>query len=274
LTVNDERSQILERLQAQAEDLLGQTPTLFAYGIADPGEFPALRDLQLAAYMELDLPPESYFHVEIRLETLLEEALAVPAAEARILNGAPLTFQGAVLTAGRVIYSCDEETRIAFEERVRGEHFDLKEMLAVHGQSKGEAVTVRTEEIASRLQALEGYLARIRALGDLSSPDPIKEAAGRYVLQSAITSCLAVCLHLASALKLRPPRDFTDIPEVLAEVGLLEGDVARELTQLIGIRNQLVHDPAGGSPELVEGMPSHLAGLDRFAYAVRERLQK
>jgi len=273
--VNDERSQILERLQAQAEDLLGQTPTLFAYGIADPGEFPALRDLQLAAYMEPGLPPASYFHVEIRLETLLEEALAVPAAGARILNGAPLTFQGAVVTAGRVIYSGDEDTRIAFEERVRREYFDLKEMLAVHGQSKGEeAVTVRTEEIASRLQALEGYLARIRALGDLSSPDPIKEAAGRYALQSAITSCLAVCLHLASALKLRPPRDFTDIPEVLAEVGLLEGDVARELTQLIGIRNQLVHDPAGGSPELVEGMPSHLAGLDRFAYAVRERLQK
>jgi uncharacterized protein YutE (UPF0331/DUF86 family) len=273
--VNRERSSLVEQLQAQAADLLEETPTLFAYGIADPGEFPALRDLQLAAYMEPGLPPASYFHVEIRLETLLEEALAVPAAGARILNGAPLTFQGAVVTAGRVIYSGDEDTRIAFEERVRKEYFDLKEMLAVHGQSKGEeAVTVRTEEIASRLQALEGYLARIRALGDLSSPDPIKEAAGRYALQSAITSCLAVCLHLASALKLRPPRDFTDIPEVLAEVGLLEGDVARELTQLIGIRNQLVHDPAGGSPELVEGMPSHLAGLDRFAYAVRERLQK
>ncbi|KRT69845.1 MAG: hypothetical protein XU15_C0008G0069 [candidate division NC10 bacterium CSP1-5] len=229
--MNDERSQILERLQAQADELLGQTPTLFAYGIADPGEFPALRDVHLAAYMEPGLPPESYFHVEIRLETLLEEALAVPAAGARILNGAPLTFQGAVLTAGRAIYSRDEGSRIAFEERVR-------------------------------------------ALGDLSSPDPIKEVAGRYALQSAITSCLAVCLHLASALKLRPPRDFIDIPEVLAEIGLLEGDVARELARLIGIRNQLVHDPAEGDPTLFEGLPGHLASLDRFAHAVRERLQK
>jgi len=272
--MNDERSQILERLQAQADELLGQTPTLFAYGIADPGEFPALRDVHLAAYMEPGLPPESYFHVEIRLETLLEEALAVPAAGARILNGAPLTFQGAVLTAGRAIYSRDEGSRIAFEERVRREYFDLKEMLALHGQPmREEAVTVRTEEIASRLHALEGYLARIRALGDLSSPDPIKEVAGRYALQSAITSCLAVCLHLASALKLRPPRDFIDIPEVLAEVGLLEGDVARELACLIGIRNQLVHDPADGDPELVEGLPGHLAGLERFAHAVRDRLQ-
>jgi len=75
-------------------------------------------------------------------------------------------------------------------------------------------------------------------------------------------------------LKLRPPRDFIDIPEVLAEIGLLEGDVARELARLIGIRNQLVHDPAEGDPTLFEGLPGHLASLDRFAHAVRERLQK
>src|SRR3990172_4918869 len=226
--MNDERSQILERLQAQADELLGQTPTLFAYGIADPGEFPALRDVHLAAYMEPGLPPESYFHVEIRLETLLEEALAVPAAGARILNGAPLTFQGAVLTAGRAIYSRDEGSRIAFEERVR-------------------------------------------ALGDLSSPDPIKEVAGRYALQSAITSCLAVCLHLASALKLRPPRDFIDIPEVLAEIGLLEGDVARELVQLIEIRAQLVYDPGGEERPLGQELLPRLARLPEIADVVRTR---
>jgi len=228
--MNDERSQILERLQAQADELLGQTPTLFAYGIADPGEFPALRDVHLAAYMEPGLPPESYFHVEIRLETLLEEALAVPAAGARILNGAPLTFQGAVLTAGRAIYSRDEGSRIAFEERVR-------------------------------------------ALGDLSSPDPIKEVAGRYALQSAITSCLAVCLHLASALKLRPPRDLTDIPEVLAEVGLLERELARELVQLIEIRAQLVYDPGGEERPLGQELLPRLARLQEFADGVRTRFQ-
>lgn len=127
--MNDERSQILERLQTQAADLLEETPTLFAYGIADPGEFPALRDVQLAAYMEPDLPPESYFHVEIRLEALLEEALGVRAAGARILNGAPLTFHGAVLTVGRLIYSRDEGSWIAFEGRVWRAYLDIREML-------------------------------------------------------------------------------------------------------------------------------------------------
>src|SRR3990172_6691752 len=199
--MNDERSQILERLQAQADELLGQTPTLFAYGIADPGEFPALRDVHLAAYMEPGLPPESYFHVEIRLETLLEEALAVPAAGARILNGAPLTFQGAVLTAGRGIYSRDEGSRIAFEERVRREYFDLKEMLALHGQPmREEAVTVRTEEIASRLHALEGYLARIRAVGDLFRL-PTRSRKWR-----AATLCNRPSLRASRSVSILPPR--------------------------------------------------------------------
>ncbi len=272
--MNPDQSQILDRLQTQAEDLLGQTPTLFAYGIADPGEFPALRDVQLAAYMEPGLPLESYFHVEIRLEALLEEALAVPVAGARILNGAPLTFQGAVLTAGRVFYSRDEATRIAFEGRVRREYFDLRRVLVSRQHLTEGAVTIPRDEIAAGLEKLQACIDRLRSLREIPSTDPIPEGAARYFLQSAVTCCLAICLDLTAALKLRPPRDFTDVPEVLAEVGLLEGDVARELARLIGIRNQLVYDLAEGDPELVEGMPGHLAGLDRFAFAVRERLQK
>ncbi|MGH7381151.1 MAG: DUF86 domain-containing protein [Candidatus Methylomirabilales bacterium] len=269
--MNRERSQIFDRLQTQAEDLLGQTPTLFAYGIADPGEFPALRDLQLAAYMEPDLPPESYFHVEIRLETLLEEALAVPTAEARILNGAPLTFAGAVLTAGRVIYSRSEDTRIAFEGRVRRTYLDLRHMLMSRQRPTEGAVTIRRDEIATELEKLQTYIGRLRGLQEVASTDPITEGAARYFLQSAANCCLAICLDLIAALKLRPPRDFTDIPEVLAEVGLLEADSARELIRLIGIRNQLVHDPADGDPALFQGLPAYMASLENFVQVVRAK---
>lgn len=272
--MNSERSSLVERLHAQAEDLLVETPTLFAYGVADPGGFPALRDVQLAAYMDPTLPPESYFHVEIRLEALLEEALGVPAAGARILNGAPLTFHGAVLTAGRLIYSRDEGSWIAFEGRVWRAYLDLREMLVFNQRPMEEGVTIRKDEITTELGKLQAYIGRLRGLREIPSTDPIAAGALRYFLQSAVTCCLAICLDLIAALKLRPPRDLTDIPEVLAEVGLLEGDVARELACLIGIRNQLVHDPAEGDPELVAGLPGHLAGLDRFAHAVRERLQR
>jgi uncharacterized protein YutE (UPF0331/DUF86 family) len=272
--MNDERASLVERLQAQAEDLLRETPTLFAYGITDPEGFPGLHDVQLAVYMDPALPSDSYFHVEIRLEALLEEALGLAVAGARILNGAPVNWQGAVLEAGRVVYSRDENARVSFEEKVRREYFDLKGLLAAHARpGREEAVAIRSEEVASGLQALDAHIARLRELGDLSSDDPTADAAARYYLQSAVTSCLSVCLHLAAALKLRPPRDLTDIPEVLAEVGVLTKELSGELVRLIAIRDHLVHDPVEEDPELVEGLPGHLAGLDRFAQAVRDRFK-
>lgn len=271
--MNHERASLVERLQAEAADLLGETPTLFAYGIADSERFPGLRDVQVAAYMDPALPPESYFHVEIRLEALLEEALSISASGVRILNAGPLTLQGAVLEAGRVIFSRDEPARIAYEERVRQEYFDLKSLLAAHaGPAEETTVTIHPEEIAPRLQRLNAWMARLRDCGDTTSSDAVRDAAICYYLQSAITSCLGVCLYLLSALKLRPPRDVTDIPEVLAEVGILEGEIARELTGLIEVRHRLVHLPEQEHWALLEGLSGYLASLDRFKQAARTQL--
>ncbi|MFQ5847320.1 MAG: HepT-like ribonuclease domain-containing protein [Candidatus Methylomirabilales bacterium] len=270
--MNCERSQLFERLQAEAENLLGETPTLFAYGIAMPEDFPALRDVQIAAFMDPNLPPGSYFHVEIRLETLLEEMLAVPGAGVRILNETPLTFRGAVLTAGRVVYSRDEEARIAFERGVWGRYFDLRQMLGWELHPMEDAVTIRRDEMTARLGQMERCIGQLRGFEKAAAADPIQEGAGRYFLQSAITCALAVCLELITAMKLRPPRDFADIPEVLAEVGQLEPGLARELGQLIEIRNRLVLDPGTEDASLSEELPSHLTSLERFARAAQEQL--
>jgi len=272
--MNHERSRLVERLQAQAEDLLRETPTLFAYGIADPEGFPGLHDVQLAVYMDPALPSDSYFHVEIRLEALLEEALGLAVAGARILNGAPVNWQGAVLEAGRVVYSRDENARVSFEEKVRREYFDLKGLLAAHARpAREETVAIRPEEIRSQLQAMEASIGRIRNIADISSADPVTDAAARYHLQSAVTACLALCLHLISALKLRPPRDISDIPGILAEVGVLEEGLARELVPLIEIRTQLVYDIGGEERPLGQELLPHLAHLQEFADGVRTRFQ-
>ena len=272
--MHSEPSNIFERLQEKAKEILEETPTLFAYGIADASSFPAFRGVQMATYMDPGLPVESYFHVEIRLETLLEETLAVPVAGARILNAAPLTFHAAVLSAGRVIYSRDERGRIAFEEGVWSEYFDFRHMLASGPQPAEEgAGMILRAELTDRLEQLEGNIERARALEGTPSTEPIREAAGRYYLQSAITCCLTICLNLSATLKLRPPRDMADIPEVLAEVNLLEGDLARKLVQLIDMRNQLVYDPDKAETLRSHGLPGCLVSLERFARAIRERLE-
>jgi uncharacterized protein YutE (UPF0331/DUF86 family) len=272
--MHSEPSTIFDRVQEKAGEMLEETPALFAYGIADPDSLPALRDVQLATYMDPSLPPESYFHVEIRLEALLEEILEIPVGGAWILNAAPLTLQGVVLTAGRLIYSRDEEVRIGFEGDVWHKYLDLRHMLAWDPRPAEEgAVTIRREELAERLEQLEGHIGCARGLEEIPPTEPIKEAASRYYVQSAIAGCLAICLHFIAALKLRPPRDISDIPEVLAEVNLLEGGLVRELVHLIGIRNQLVYDPDRVAALWSHGLPGHLATLEGFAHAVRAQLQ-
>lgn len=272
--MNDERASLVERLEAEAADLLGETPTLFAYGIATFDRFALLRDVHLAAYMDPNLPPESYFHVEIRLETLLEETLAVPVAGARILNNAPLTVQGAVLMAGRAIYSRDEELRIAFEAQVRRTYLDFMELLVGSQEAiEEDAVTIRRNEVATRLDQMADFIGRVRSLVEFPATNPTTEGASRYFFQSAVTCSLTICLDLIASLKLRPPRDVTDIPEILAEVGLLEAGLARDIRPLLEIRSQLVRDPDKGSDLTSERLAGLLVYLERFAQAIRVRCE-
>jgi len=262
---------IVERLQVQGEELLRETPTLFAYGIVTPEDFPALRDMHLAVYMDPALPADSYFHVEIRLETLLEQVLGLPVAGTRVLNGVPLTLQGAVLIAGRVVYSRDEAARIAFEERVRREYLDLKAWLAFLEEVMEETTTIDREKVEASLRHLMKYLGYFQSLGDPPPTDPIRDGAGRYYLQGAITSCLEICQHLIAAIRLRSPRELPDVPEVLAEVGLLEPELTRDLVTLIQLRHHLIYQPWDPTP--FQNLRGHLATLDRFTQAMREKFQ-
>jgi uncharacterized protein YutE (UPF0331/DUF86 family) len=265
---------IVEQLKAQGEELLRETPTLFAYGIATPEDFPALRNVHLAAYMDPALPPDSYFHVEIRLEALLEEILGLPMAGVRVLNGTPLTMQGAVLTAGEVVYSRDEGSRIAFEERVRREYLDLKAWLAIQAEAMGErrgAMIIDRERVEKSLRYVAEYLGYLQTLADVSPADPIRDGAGRYYLQVAITCCLDICQHFIAALRLRPPRELADVPEVLSEVRLLEPELVRDVVTLIQLRHQLIYQP-WDSP-LLQNLSGHVAILGRFTQGIRGKLQ-
>ena len=46
-------------------------------------------------------------------------------SEVRILNHLPLTVKGRILGESRLIYSIDEEQRVAFETLVRSAYFDF-----------------------------------------------------------------------------------------------------------------------------------------------------
>lgn len=100
--------------------------------------------------------------------------------------------------------------------------------------------------IAEKLSKLKEYIGYLRTLRDAplkAFEDDFKTrgAAERY-LHLAIESVVDVGNEIISALQLRRPEQYRDIPSILAESGIIPKNFVEEITKMIGFRNLLVHD--------------------------------
>jgi uncharacterized protein YutE (UPF0331/DUF86 family) len=102
--------------------------------------------------------------------------------------------------------------------------------------------------VAARLAALDQYL---RFLGETArldlavfTSDPRNYAAAERFLHLAIESVLDVGTHCIAALGLPRPARYADVVPTLAEAGIVTAETARELANIAGFRNLLVHDYA------------------------------
>lgn len=86
---------------------------------------------------------------------------------------------------------------------------------------------------ALRDTSLEVFTTDFRARG----------ATERY-LHLAIESVIDIGNGIISALQLRRPERYREIPTILAEAGIIPNDFAEEIARMIGFRNLLVHDYA------------------------------
>ena len=102
--------------------------------------------------------------------------------------------------------------------------------------------------IAKKLSRLKEYVSYLKTLKDL----PLKTfeedfkargAAERY-LHLAIESVIDIGNEIISIQQLRKPDQYKDIPDILAESGIIPRDFAAEIAKMIGFRNLLVHDYA------------------------------
>ncbi|MFQ5840299.1 MAG: HepT-like ribonuclease domain-containing protein [Candidatus Methylomirabilales bacterium] len=270
-------SEIFSRLAAQAPSLLAETPVRFAYGFPAAYGFALLRGLHLAVFVDPALPADAYFHVEIRLEAILEETFGLPVADVRILNGSALTFRGAVVAAGRLVFCRDGTERIRFEATTRSQYLDLKPWLdfqrAALEEEGPETMRTYQETIEAARGHLGSALEQLKGLGAIDS-DPVKEAAARYFLLVAVAAALEISQHIIAMWKLRPPRDLIDVAEVLREVGLYDGHVAARFADLIALRNALVHTPVMvESQAFAKGLPERLAHLEEVRKILARPLQ-
>ena len=105
---------------------------------------------------------------------------------------------------------------------------------------------VDSEIFSRRLDALEGYLDRLRRLGEAPEPDYLAEPgihdlAARY-LHLAVEASIDLANHWIADQGLRTPDSNRDTFTVLEEAGEVDATLAERMRGWAGFRNVLVHD--------------------------------
>jgi len=125
------RSHLIAKLPHVLRRAFEQQPVSLAYlyGSMATGQLNPFSDVDLALVIEGGLPPLERLKLILRTQVDLADCCDVAKADVRILNDAPLVFQGRVLCDGILVYVRDEQERIAFETGTRLRYFDY---LPVH----------------------------------------------------------------------------------------------------------------------------------------------
>lgn len=135
-------NQIEQKLKAVAPTIFTGSAVLFAYlyGSYAKALSHPYSDLDIGIYIE-DIDIEACLDLELFLALRFDEQLNHRVqSEVRILNHLPLAVKGRILGESRLIYSTDEEQRVAFETLVRSAYFDFLPVLRQYQQTYRQKV--------------------------------------------------------------------------------------------------------------------------------------
>ncbi len=125
----------IELLRQHLPDILRHHPVQLAYvyGSVASGCPTPLSDVDIALVLAPDCGLDAYqqFMMELDIEAEIEKHCGFRNADVRSINDAPLRVQGQVVTKGLLLYSKDEEFRVAYEIRTRKRYFDFQPVLAM-----------------------------------------------------------------------------------------------------------------------------------------------
>lgn len=133
--------------------------------------------------------------------------------------------------------------------------------------------------IHRKLQALQGYLDRIKQLGSLDYEiflsDDRNYALAEHYLQMSVETILDVCRHLIVALGLKTPNDSHGLIPELGKAEILAKSFVERNLHMPGFRNRLVHvyeDIDHG--KVYEYIQEHLPDLQNFIKQISDYLAK
>lgn len=127
--------------------------------------------------------------------------------------------------------------------------------------------------ILRRIADLEVYFGQLATYRDVD----LQEYRGDWrtqrvverTLHLAIETCMDIADHIVADRRLRVPETGADTFEILAEAGVLSGELGTSLARMVGFRNILVHDYTRLDPELVlKALKTEARDFERFRDAV------
>jgi len=133
-----------------------------------------------------------------------------------------------------------------------------------------------------RLRELAGHVRdAVRQLRELAGTpldvflaDPRAINSAKYLLIVAAEAALDICNHLAARRGARSPEDYADCMTVLAEIGVIDGDLKTRLVRMARFRNLLVHLYARVDDAQVHRvMQQDLGDFDRYLQSVGRYLE-
>lgn len=106
-------------------------------------------------------------------------------------------------------------------------------------------MTLNVKSIRLRLRKLEQYIAELEKQQELDldefRDDFTAQLAVERALQAAVECCSDIASHLVSTYGLGQPETQRELFQVLARMGYLEGEYADAMSDMVSLRNRLVH---------------------------------
>jgi uncharacterized protein YutE (UPF0331/DUF86 family) len=131
------------------------------------------------------------------------------------------------------------------------------------------------ELVSRKLTLIETTVTELRTLGR-PAEIPRDSREQRYterMLQIAIQAALDVAAHIISDNSLGDPSTNRELFEILVRFGWLPAELINPLSQMVGLRNILVHGYETVNPKMLgDIVTGDLDDLLAFVRAIRERL--
>ena len=145
-----EATQVIQDLEQQLPTILLEQPVYlaYAYGSVAAGCPNPLSDVDIALVLAPHCGLSAYqrFMLEMEVAAEIERCCGIQNADVRSINEAPLRVQGQVLSRGVLLYSKDEDFRIAYEVRTRKRYFDFQPVLTMMRQAYFDHLEVDLKE--------------------------------------------------------------------------------------------------------------------------------